>query len=181
MTEYPTAPPAENLQRGTLFALVVVPLGVIAWVLLWSFGFIASIVAFGVAAGAVYLYRFGSGGAITRTGAIRVIAITIATLLLAIFAGVVSDGLRGYTEAVGGSWIEAITSSQFWDLFGRFMADGDTLNSLIPSLLISLAFGALGCFRVPSGPRSEAPQEPFPSVSPDRRGIVMLGLPKLSL
>jgi hypothetical protein len=41
--------PSENVQRGVIFALIALPVGVVAWDILWSFGFVASIVAFGVA------------------------------------------------------------------------------------------------------------------------------------
>ena len=68
--------PSENVQRGVIFALIVLPLGIVAWDILWSVGFVASIVAFGVAWAAVRLYRIGSGGRITRSGAIAVTVIT---------------------------------------------------------------------------------------------------------
>ncbi|MES1169149.1 MAG: hypothetical protein ABUL47_00505, partial [Leifsonia sp.] len=70
----PMSLPSENLQRGVIFALIALPAGVIAWDLLWSFGFIASIVSFGIAYLAARLYRFGSGGRISRSGAIAVAA-----------------------------------------------------------------------------------------------------------
>jgi hypothetical protein len=78
----PSSLPSENFQRGVIFALIVLPLGILAWDVLWSVGFVASIVAFGVAWGAVRLYRIGSGGRITRNGAIAVTAITVVTLAL---------------------------------------------------------------------------------------------------
>ncbi len=75
------------MPRGTLLALLIIPAGIIAWVVLWQFGLIASIVALGIAIGALWLYRIGSGGRISRTGAIRVTIITVVTLLLAFLGG----------------------------------------------------------------------------------------------
>ena len=36
--------PEENVVRGTLFALLAIPAGVIVFVFIWNLGFIASIV-----------------------------------------------------------------------------------------------------------------------------------------
>jgi len=53
MSETPEATtpslPSENVPRGTLLTLLIIPAGILAWVLLWQFGLVASIVAFGVA------------------------------------------------------------------------------------------------------------------------------------
>ena len=53
--------PAEQVGRGIALALIALPLGVVVWVLLWSIGFVSSIVALGVALAALSLYRRGSG------------------------------------------------------------------------------------------------------------------------
>ncbi|CAN5283072.1 hypothetical protein BH11ACT3_BH11ACT3_18580 [soil metagenome] len=126
--------PTENVPRGTIFALAIIPAGIIVWVILWRVGFIASIVSFGVALGAMWLYRFGSGGRVSRTGAIRVTIIVIATILLAFVAGIVSDNPRGYGIA--------FQNGTFASLVLR------AIGFNFVSFLLALLFGALGCFGV---------------------------------
>jgi hypothetical protein len=126
--------PTENVPRGTIFALAIIPAGIIVWVILWRIGFIASIVSFGVALGAMWLYRFGSGGRVSRTGAIRVTVIVILTILLAFIAGIVSDNPRGYGIAFqNGAFAGAIVRAIGYNFV---------------SFLLALLFGALGCFGV---------------------------------
>src|SRR3982750_2359813 len=83
--------PVENVGRGTLFALLAVPAGVAVWLILWKFGFIASIVGFGVVWAAVQLYVRGSGGVISRVGAVAILGIVVVTLLLSFLSGMVYD------------------------------------------------------------------------------------------
>jgi len=140
----PSSLPAENVQRGVIFALIVLPVGVIAWDILWSFGFVASIVAFGVAYLAVRLYRVGSGGRVTRPGAIAIAVITIGTLIVAFISGFAVDLLGEYTRVSGQSIPESLASSRFWSIV---FADMAAPQSLI-SLLLAAAFGTLGCFSI---------------------------------
>lgn len=158
MAYVPAQRATENVPRGTIFALAVVPLGIIAWVLLWSLGFIASFVAFGVSFGAVALYRIGSGGVVGRTGAIRVAVITVVTLALAIFAGLVSDVMSSYVRIAKTNVIDALFSPKFWSVFQHTLSEPGVIGNLAPSLLISVAFAALGCFSVIRGAfRTTAP------------------------
>ncbi len=140
----PSSLPSENVQRGVIFALIVLPLGVVAWDILWSVGFVASIVAFGVAYLAVRLYRFGSGGRITRSGAIAIAAITIGTLVVAFISGFAVDRLGEYTRGSGQSIPESLVSSRFWGIVFGDMANPQALISL----LLAAVFGALGCFSI---------------------------------
>lgn len=139
----PSSLPSENFQRGLIFALVVLPVGILAWDVLWSVGFVASIVAFGVAWGAVRLYRIGSGGRITRSGAIAVTAITIATLVLAYVSGFVVDVVQALVKQ-GASVTEALAYPPFWGYVGQAM----TAPGALVSLLLAAVFGALGCVSV---------------------------------
>lgn len=138
--------PSENVQRGTLMTLLIIPAGIIAWVILWQFGLVASIVAFGVAIGALWLYRFGSGGRISRTGAIRVTIITIATLLLSFLAGLVADVVPLYASQRNIDIVSALTSSEFWTFFNHALANN--IGNVAVPLILALAFGVLGCFSV---------------------------------
>ena len=143
--------PIENVQRGTVFALIAIPVGIVVWVILWSFGFIASIVGFGVAWLALFLYRFGSGGIVSRTGAIRVTLITIGTLIVAIYAGLVADGVTGFGQVSGLGPIESLTSPEFWSLFNGLLSEPEVWADILPSVGLALLFGALGCFSLLRG------------------------------
>jgi hypothetical protein len=135
------------VQRGVAFALIVVPLGIVAWDLLGNVGFIASIVAFGVAWGALRLYRIGSNGVFGRSGAIAVAVITVGTLVLAYISGFAVEGVGTYADAVGSSIPEALVDGRFWQIVFQVMFSG----SALVSLLLAALFGALGCFTLLRG------------------------------
>jgi hypothetical protein len=122
----------------------VLPAGVVAWDILWGFGFVASIVAFGVAYLAVRLYRFGSGGRISRNGAIAIAVITIGTLVISFISGFAVDLVGQYSRISGQSIPESLVSSRFWGIVFTAMTSGQALISL----LLAAAFGALGCFSI---------------------------------
>lgn len=138
----PSSLPSENVQRGVIFALIALPAGVVAWDILWSFNFVASIVAFGVAYLAVRLYRFGSGGRVSRTGAIAVAVITIGTLIVAVVSGFAVSVVGLYSQQLGTSIPEALVAPRFWSIVFAAMASPQAL----PTLLLAALFGALGCF-----------------------------------
>jgi hypothetical protein len=140
------ATPVENIGKGTVVALLVIPVGVIVWVLVWQLGVVASIISFGVAAAAVFLYRLGSGGAVSRAGAIRIIIITAATILLSIFAGIVSDVAVGLGNYLSVSPFDALAEPRFWDIFTAYVTDSQSLSDLALPVLIGVAFGVLGSF-----------------------------------
>lgn len=140
-------PPAEDIARGTVFAAAAIPAGVIVWVVLWQFGFIASIVGFGVAYLAMFLYRFGAG-VVGRQGAIRVTVVTVLTLVLAFFGGVVSDVLGVWTADTGESAVSALVSPDFWNGFQVIMGLDGVLASYVPDFALAMLFGLLGCFSV---------------------------------
>jgi hypothetical protein len=155
--------PREDVVRGALFALLAIPVGVIVWLLIWSIGFIASLVAFGVAVAALWLYRVGTRGAVSLVGALVVTAITAVTLLLAFFAGIVLDGVRSVSDATGLGWVEVVTAPEFWELFWGVLPDALPDYSL--DFLIALGFGALGCFTVLRSAFAQAKQGTEPAVA----------------
>jgi len=168
---HPQQPKPEDVMRGTAFSLAAVPAGVLIWVVLWRAGFIASIVALGVAFLAMYLYRSGSGGAIGRSGAVRVTAVTIVTLLLAFFAGVVSDVLEVWTVDTGEGASTALLSSDFWSGFGYVMGLDGVVPSYGKDAGLALLFGALGCFSTLRGAFSgEDPPSTPPGGAPGADG-----------
>lgn len=137
------APTSENVVRGLLFALIVIPVGAAAWVLLWQFGFIASIVSFGIAWGAVRLYRIGSRGAITRGAFWGIVGIIVVALVVSMLAAIASDVIA----ASGLSVSAALASNQFWAVYwNNIFTNGRMWAAYLPSILMMLVFGALGCF-----------------------------------
>jgi len=164
----PSSLPSENVQRGVIFALIALPLGVIAWDILWGFGFVASIVSFGVAYLAARLYRFGSGGRVTRPGAIAIAAITIGTLIIAFISGFAVDLVGEYSRITGASIPESLVSPRFWSIVFAAMA---APRSLI-SLLLAAAFGALGCFGILRGAFRQSAAQPAPAP-----GMILNGEP----
>ena len=140
MTTTTPANPNEDVIKGGLFALLAIPLGVILLVLLSSIGFVASIVGFVVAFSAVWLYRKGSGGFISRTGAWVVTLIVLASLLIGIWASLVVGAAGGITH------LSTIGDPRFWPLFNQ--AFGEIVSDQILFIVLILAFGALGSFRI---------------------------------
>ena len=111
--------PVENVRRGTLFALPVLPIGVVAWLLLWSVGFLAAIVALGLSLGSYFLYRYGSGGRIGRFGAMLVTVIAVVGIAASLIIGVVLDA----SDAVP-----------------------TPTDELVITVVLAVIFGTLGCF-----------------------------------
>ena len=143
--------PVAHEARGVLVALLIVPIGVVAWGILWNFGFIASIVGFVVAFGAMFLYRLGAGGLVTRLGAALITAITLVTLVLAFFGGMVLDGLKGFSDATGQAQLSLFFSPQFWDGFFEILNQPGVIGSYAGDFGLALLFGVLGCFGVIRG------------------------------
>lgn len=138
-------PPPPSLARGILFAALAVPIGVVAWVGIWQAGFISAIVAFGVAWLALFLYRRGSRGEVTRAGFWVVVAITVVTLVLGFFGGVAWD----MGTVLGFELPAAFADAEFWWLYRANLAENPELwSAYTPDILLSLLFGALGTFSV---------------------------------
>lgn len=133
----------ERVGRGLALALVIIPAGVIAWTILWNIGFIASIVSWGVAAGAVWLYRAGSKARVTRGAFWGLVAIVVVTVVLSLLAGIFTD----LVSAVGIPLTQALTDPQFWGLFAdNIFNNGELWQAYLPQVVLALAFAFLGCF-----------------------------------
>lgn len=177
MTYSPDQPPApiEDVNRGTVLALLTIPAGIIVWTLVWSIGVIASIITFGVAVLATFLYRLGSGGVIGRAGAIRITVITLVTVVLSIIAGLIADVALGISRLAKISPIEALSYRDFGEIFNSYISSGD--GGLYLSLGIAVLFGVLGCFSVlrnafrataaPAAPFTPQAQAPWPTLPAD--------------
>lgn len=148
MTILPAQPtaPIENVNRGTLFALGALPLGVIAWVLLQQLGFVFIFAAlgYGIAWAALFLYQKGSGGGISRTGAFRVAIVTLLALGASAFGGLVGTAALNFSKFRHVSPIEALSSPAFGDFFNDYLANS-VENYIIP-ILIGVVVGILSLF-----------------------------------
>jgi hypothetical protein len=145
----------ENVLAGALLALLALPVGVVILALISSIGFVASIVGFLVAFAAVWLYRRGSGGAISRTGAWIVTAIVVLTLLLGIWVSLVVAFARGLGHLAN------IGLPDFWPQFNENLPDD--INANILFIVLIIVFGALGAFRILGRAFVTARQTPNPA------------------
>lgn len=144
-TTVPSATPSGLLVRGVALSLLVIPLGAVAWIILWNMGFIASIVSFGIAAGAVALYRAGSTHPVNRTAFWALVVVILVAVVVSFFAGVAADIAR-FLEMDAGT---AVMSGEFWDTYWINISDNpDMWNSYGNDILLSLLFTGLGCFTV---------------------------------
>jgi len=134
----------EDVIRGAVFSLVIIPVAVIAWMILWDLGWMASIVSFMAAAGAARLYVLGSGGTISRRGVWVVLGVTVVTVLLSFWGGMLVDAARFLS---GGSPLTMLADPQTWDLLTfNLFTNPELVDSYIGDFLLALLFSALGCF-----------------------------------
>lgn len=144
-TTVPSATPPALLVRGVALSLLVIPLGAAAWLILWNMGFIASIVSFGIAAGAVALYRGGSKHPVNRTAFWALIIVILVAVVVSFFVGVAAD-IAKFLEMDAGT---AVVSGEFWDTYWINIFDNpDMWDSYGNDILMSLLFTGLGCFTV---------------------------------
>jgi len=137
-------PLPENVVRGGLFAAIAVSVGIVLWVIIWSIGIVSALVAFAVAAFAAWLYRKGSGGLISKVGALVIAGIVLGTILLSFYFGLVSDYAKYAGEQLGLTPFAAVLDPLFWP---NFNADfGTLLNGNLLNLVFALALGTLGAF-----------------------------------
>ncbi|GCD19426.1 hypothetical protein ACFO3K_00465 [Cellulomonas algicola] len=161
----PAVAPVGNVGRGALFALATIPLGIAAWVVIWGFGFIASIVAAAVAFVAVKLYVLGAGR-LSRPGALVVLAITVVTLALAFVGGIAWDAAVAVAEEGGVSTWDALTEPNFWSWFWPVLPE--VLPEYGGDLAWAVGFGALGSFATLRGAwTTTAPEAPSPTPPAD--------------
>jgi hypothetical protein len=145
MSETPSAPipapaatpavlPPENRLRGTLLALLIIPAGIIVWVLVAAIGFISGWVGIGIAVGALALYRFGSGGRISYNGAIRVSVIVLFTIVASYISGVVAGNPSYFSRA--------LQSGKFFEGLSATMSRGG--GDTVINVLLVAVFAVLG-------------------------------------
>lgn len=152
--------PPEDLVRGLLLSLLAVPAGILAFVLIWNLGFIASIVGFGVAFAAFFLYRLGSGGRVSMRGAIVIALVTVVTLVLAFIAAEVSTVAGEIARVNQVSVVEVLTTPELFGFVVNVLTSPEVTGALLGDAAMTLLFGAIGCFTVLRGAFREAKAAP---------------------
>jgi hypothetical protein len=145
-----TAPTrTENTVRGALLALLVVPVGIFVYCLIASVGVVASIVSFGVAFGAVWLYQRGAGGFISRAGAWVIAVIIVGTIALSLYVNYVYVVARALAkelpEVFGSTWWVALNTPGFWPFFNEHI--GALVQATVVNIVLSVVLGILGSYR----------------------------------
>ncbi|WP_306958880.1 DUF2510 domain-containing protein [Arthrobacter bambusae] len=145
MAVKPAPVPAGALARGIALSLIVIPAGAVTWVILWKMGFIASIVSFGIAAGAVALYRAGSRHRVNRPAFWALMAVIVAAVIVSFFSGLGAD-IAAFLHMDPGT---AATSREFWDTYWLNITDNSRLwETHATDIAMTVLFTALGCFRI---------------------------------
>lgn len=148
--ESKTAPASKgNVKLGLLLSLIVIPVGIALWVLIWSFGFMASFVSFAIAWLAIYLYTLGAKSEVTRRTAPYILGVIVSGIILAFLGGMASDAVGFYVEDTDMSQWSAILSADYWMFFvDNLLHNGELWSSYFMDILIALGFGLLGCYGV---------------------------------
>lgn len=138
-----------SVKQGLLLSLLVIPIGIFLWVVLWSFGFMASFVSFAIAWLAIYLYTLGAKKEVTRRAAPYILTVIVAGIVLAFLGGMASDAVLFYVDGTDMSQWSAILSVDYWMFFvENLLSNGELWSSYFVDILIALAFGLLGCFSI---------------------------------
>ncbi|HET7723303.1 MAG TPA: hypothetical protein VFK68_01585 [Propionibacteriaceae bacterium] len=133
-------PRTENVGRGLGMALIAVLGGCVLSAFVYHLGFVASIVAFAMGATGIVLYAKGAG-APPRKGAVALIVLLVAGILLAWVSSVGTELFFYYVDRKGtsdGAILFVLRSVLSLDLFTAMLKD----------FLIFVGFGVLGIFGV---------------------------------
>lgn len=133
---------APNRTLGRLFSLLVIPAGVALWVLLWNWGFMASIVAFAIAYGAIWLYQAGAKTKPARKDVAFLISVIVVGVVASFLGGMVSDGWYAWTEEF--SETTGFFSGEFLSFIGANFTSGELWGAYVVDILIAVVFAALG-------------------------------------
>ena len=99
------------------YAGLVIPLTIVAWLFLWQFDLITSIVGWLTASMAVRLYRYGSGWLPARRGAVAVLIVVSTAIIAAQAATLLFDGARTFLNEYGASML--VMALLDWLAFAR--------------------------------------------------------------
>lgn len=140
--------PPENVLRGFLLSLIVVPVGIAIWLIIWNLGYIASIVALVIAFGAYFLYKKGSGGRISIRGALLVALVTVVTIVVAFLVGILSDVVNAVAAGSGLGWTEVLATPGFGGYVMETLSSPQVAGAVLADAGLTALFGLLGCVGV---------------------------------
>lgn len=139
------ATPAQR-KNGLLLALLAIPFGIIAGDILWAFGFIASIVSYGIAWSAIKLYTKGAGAAPDKTAAKALLGIILVGIVLSFLGGMAMDTQLAYSDETHASAIQAFTSLDFWNFYFSNFPHAEMWGGYFGDIILTVIFAALGCY-----------------------------------
>ena len=127
--------------KGLALASLVIPIGIILWVVLWNMGFMASLVAFVIAYGAVRLYKTQTGGQVSKPAALALVVLTVLGVVLSFIGGMVADGWSAYSGEFSNA---VLLSADFWQFMIDNLLDASIWEAYRNDLIIAVVFGLIG-------------------------------------
>ena len=134
-------PPFERVSRGIAFSVGAIPVGMLAAVLIWKLGFVASISSFVLAAGAAFLYVKGAG-APPRKGLVPLVLVVLIGVAASFFAIVASDLVEYYGTPQG----QELGYPSAYDFVTANIFNPDVLGTYGKDLAMFVLFATLGTF-----------------------------------
>lgn len=139
--------PAENVQRGSIFALVAIPVAIAIFAIIGGvFGIITGIAAIVIPYIAAWLYSKGAGAQLTRAGWVPFIGITAVAIILGAAAGILGGFYHSFTR-VGGDG--GILGTSFWTTVRNQLTDNYADNAF--PIIVGIGLGIVGIVSVLRG------------------------------
>jgi hypothetical protein len=138
----PVEAPHERVAPGLVAAVGAIIAGAVITLVVWNFGFIASVTSFVMAAGAVFLYR-RAAGAPPRRGVVPLVVLIVAGVVATFFLLVGWDAAQAYDDLVAGvpEGQVAMGKSEF---VRTSMFDGEVLKAYGKDMAFFFGFAVLG-------------------------------------
>ena len=138
----PTEAPRERVVPGLAAALGAIVAGAVLTLVVWNFGFIASITSFVMAAGAVFLYGLAAG-APARKGVVPLVLLIVAGVVATFFLLVGWDAAQAYDELVVGVPDGQVVMGKA-EFVRTSMFDGEILKAYGKDMAFFFGFAVLG-------------------------------------
>jgi hypothetical protein len=148
-----------NYRKGALLALGGPIVGIILWVVIWQFGFIASTVAFVMAWLTIWLYKKGAGGVDKKSLEVIIPYIVIGLVLafIAVFSLDSAYYAQGEVDGLKGQDIwQILTSASFWSFNLTSLLSPYDVGQYAVDIIISAAFGVFGTYSTIKSVREES-------------------------
>ena len=135
-------PRRERVALGLAAALVALLLGAGLTLAVWSWGFVASITSFVMAAGAMFFYGFAAG-APPRKGVIPLVLLVVASVVATFFLLVGYDAAQAYDELSAGIPADQISMTKT-EFVRTSISDGEVLSAYGKDMAFFFGFAVLG-------------------------------------